>query len=75
MGHLILYILIAIAAVILLLWAGLKITGSILGILFWLVVKLPISIVLFVVGALMCCTIIFIPVGRTFIRGAGAVLA
>ena len=74
MGSLLLFILIAIVAVVAVLWAGFKITGSILGVLFWLVVKLPVACFLLILGLLMCVSIILFKPGTTCIRMAGEML-
>ena len=74
MGHLLLYILIAIGALILIIWAGFKITGSIFGILFWIVVKLPVAMLLFVFGLFLCISIILIKPGIGCMKMAGELL-
>ncbi len=74
MGHLLLYILIAIVAIVVVLWAGFKITGSIIGIIFWLFIKLPVAILLFVFGMFLCISIILIKPGIGCMRMAGEML-
>lgn len=45
------------------LWIGLKITGALLMALLWLVVLLPVSAVVILLGLACCCTILLIPLG------------
>ncbi len=49
--------------VMFLLWIGFKLTGAILTACLWLMIGLPISLVMLVLGGILCCTIILIPVG------------
>ena len=50
------------------------ITGAILMALFWML-KLPIALVLWVLGAVCCCTVILIPVGLILFKaGTGALI-
>ncbi len=49
--------------VIFLLWIGFKLTGAILTACLWLMIGLPISLVMLVLGGILCCTVILIPVG------------
>ena len=46
-----------------LLWIGFKLTGAIISACLWLIIGLPVSIVMLVLGGLLCCTIILIPLG------------
>lgn len=46
--------------------------GLLLRILYFACIALPVSIVLGVVGILLCCTIIGIPLGLMCLRGAGS---
>lgn len=48
---------------IFLLWVGFKLTGAILTACLWLMIGLPVSLVMLVLGGILCCTIILIPVG------------
>ena len=41
---------------------------------FWFLVKLPVAVVIFVVGVLLCCTIFLIPVGLACIKASFRVL-
>lgn len=47
-------------------WIGFKITGVILGAIFWLTVELPVSLLLWSLGLVCCCTILLIPLGLKF---------
>jgi hypothetical protein len=42
---------------------GLKITGALLTAVIWLCIKLPIAFILILIGLVLCCTIILIPIG------------
>lgn len=44
-------------------WLGLKITGAFLAAAIWLCIQLPLAIMAFVFGLLLCCTILLIPIG------------
>lgn len=46
--------------------------GLLLRILYFLCIALPLSIVLAVLGIILCCTIIGIPIGLACFRGAGS---
>lgn len=46
--------------------------GLLLRILYFLCIALPLSIVLGVLGIILCCTIIGIPLGLACFRGAGS---
>lgn len=47
----------------LLLVISFKITGALFAILLWVVIKLPLAILMWVVGIVCCCTILLIPLG------------
>lgn len=47
-----------------LLWVGFKITGALLSAVFWLLVRVPLALILWAVGILLCCTILLIPIGK-----------
>ena len=51
-----------------LLWIGFKLTGAILTACLWLLIGLPVSLVMLVLGGILCCTIILIPVGLLCMR-------
>ncbi|MBQ8592356.1 MAG: hypothetical protein IJ485_06400 [Lachnospiraceae bacterium] len=44
-------------------WIGFKLTGAILATCFWLFIEVPLAFVAFVIGLVLCCTLILIPVG------------
>lgn len=46
--------------------------GLLLRILYFLCIALPLSIALAVLGIILCCTIIGIPIGLACFRGAGS---
>lgn len=46
-----------------LLWIGFKLTGALITACLWLMIGLPVSIVMLVLGGLLCCTVILIPLG------------
>jgi len=48
---------------IFMLWIGFKLTGALITACLWLMIGLPVSIVMLVLGGLLCCTIILIPLG------------
>ena len=52
---------------------GFGITGAVLLALMWLI-KLPIAIVLWVLAAACCCTVILIPAGLALFRAGRCVL-
>lgn len=45
-----------------------KLTGALLKACLWLFIFVPVSIVLFVVGLVCCCTLLFIPVGIALLK-------
>lgn len=47
----------------LLLWIGFTITGGLLLTGFWLFIKVPLAIILFLVAICLCLTIILLPLG------------
>lgn len=57
-----LFILI-LAILTFLLWLGFKITGALLSACIWLFILLPLSLAVMLLGLVLCCTIILIPVG------------
>ena len=52
---------------------GVFLTGALMGALLWMI-KLPIVILLWVLGAVCCCTIILIPVGLILFKTGSVVL-
>ena len=51
-----------------LLWVGFKLTGALLSACIWLFVKVPIALVLGLLGVVFCCTLILIPVGVKLVK-------
>jgi len=49
--------------IIFLLWVSFKLTGALLTACLWLLIGLPVSVAMLVLGGLLCCTIILIPLG------------
>ncbi len=62
--------IVILAVLALLFGIGYIVTGVILKALIWLGVLLPISILLFGLGIICCCTIILIPVGLKLFEAA-----
>lgn len=56
-------ILIMFGILTFLLWIGFKITGAVLKACVWLIIKVPIALVIWVVALICCCTLILIPTG------------
>ncbi len=54
-------------------WLGFKLTGAMLSVALWLLIRLPLAIFLFGMGIVFCVTIIFIPLGLGCLRAAGRV--
>ncbi len=44
------------------------------GAFFWIVIKLPLTIIFFALGVVFCCTIILIPLGLLCFKIAGGML-
>ena len=57
-------LIIGLAILSFLFWLGWKFTGALLGIVIWLLIRLPIGLILLVLGIALCCTIIGIPLGK-----------
>lgn len=45
------------------LWIGVMLTGALLAAGVWLFIKIPFALLLWAVGAILCCTILLIPLG------------
>jgi len=56
-------IIIILALLTFLFWLGFIITGTLLSTAMWIMVKLPLAIIVFVIGVLCCLTLLLIPVG------------
>ena len=50
-----------------------SLTGALIGALFWML-KLPVVLVMWIVGAVLCSTIILIPVGLLLFRSGSIML-
>ena len=55
-------LLMTVLFAIFLLWIGFKLTGALITACLWLLIGLPVSLVMFVLGEILCCTIILISV-------------
>ena len=51
-----------------------SLTGALIGALLWMV-KLPVVLVMWAIGAVLCCTIILIPVGLLLFKSGSIMLA
>lgn len=49
-------------------WLGFKLTGAIITACLWLIIGLPLSLVMLVLGCALCCTIILIPLGLVCLK-------
>lgn len=41
-----------------------KLTGALVSLAFWIFVKLPVGVLLVVLGIVLCCTLLLIPIGK-----------
>ena len=48
---------------IFMLWIGFKVTGVFLTAIIWLCIKIPLALMMWMIGLICCCTLILIPVG------------
>lgn len=55
-------------------WIGFTITGAILGMIFWVCVKLPLAIFFGSLGLALCLTIFLFPLGKGCFDIAGDIL-
>ena len=46
-----------------LLWIGFRLTGALLAAFLWLIIKVPLTLILWCLGLVLCCTIFLIPIG------------
>ena len=51
-----------------------SLTGALIGALLWMI-KLPVVLAMWAIGAVLCCTIILIPVGLLLFKSGGIILA
>lgn len=56
-------LLIVLGMLTFLLWIGFKITGAVLKACIWLVIAVPITLLVWGVALVCCCTLILIPIG------------
>lgn len=63
--------IIGLAILSCLFWIAFKITGALLAAIVWLVFKVPAGVILMVIGILLCCTVIGIPLGRKIFKAGG----
>ncbi len=55
-------------------WLCYQCTAMMLKLLYVLCIGIPLAIVLFVIGLLLCCTILLIPVGKMVLALGGRVI-
>lgn len=67
-------IFVILALLTFLFWLGFKITGALFKALFWLVVLLPITLVIWALALVCCCTLILIPIGLKLFKLGGKIL-
>lgn len=51
-----------------------RLTGAVLAAVFWMFIKLPVMLAMWIAGIVCCCTIILIPVGLVLFRTGFAFL-
>ena len=51
-----------------LLWISFKVTGALFTLAIWLFIKVPLALILGVIGVLCCVTILLIPLGAGCIK-------
>ena len=51
-----------------------SLTGALIGALFWML-KLPVVLAMWIIGAVCCCTIILIPIGLLLFKSGSIMLA
>ncbi len=49
--------------VMFLLSIGFRLTGALIGAIFWLAIQIPLAIVAMALGLAFCCTILLLPIG------------
>ena len=65
---------ITLAIVFFLCWLGFRVTGTLLSMAVWLLLKLPIAVFVFSLGLILCATIFLIPLGLRCIKWSWAFL-
>ena len=66
--------IIGVCVICLLFFVGYKISGAVFKILIWLCILLPISLVIWGLAIMCCCTLILIPIGMKLFKVGVAVL-
>lgn len=66
--------IVGLAVLTFVLWIGFKLTGALLSAAVWLFIRIPLALAAFVLGLVLCCTIILIPAGICLVK-AGIRLA
>ena len=62
-GEIMIGFLFTMFLVVFLLSIGFRLTGALLGAIFWLAIQIPLAIVAMAIGLAFCCTILLIPIG------------
>lgn len=62
-------LIMGLAIVMFMLWLGFTLTGAVLAAIIWLFIRLPLALTAWVIGLVLCCTIILIPLGILFFKG------
>lgn len=65
---------IAVFVIGLIIWLSAKFGSALMKVAFWIGVRLPSSILLFVLGIALCCTLIGIPLGIAILKMSGNLL-
>lgn len=65
---------IAVFVIGLIIWLSAKFGSAFMKVAFWISVRLPSSILLFVLGIALCCTLIGIPLGIAVLKMSGNLL-
>lgn len=67
-------LVICLAVLTVLFWVGYHITGALLAAVVWLFIRLPFAIIAGCLGVVCCASILLIPLGLWFFRGAGKII-
>lgn len=67
-------LIVTLFIIMVLLRIGWMLTGMLLGTLIWVCFRLPIGLVLLLLGVLLCCTLILIPIGKVLIKWGVAMI-
>ena len=65
-------LIICLAVITGLFWLGFTITGAFLKAFVWLLLILPITLIIWNLGLVCCCTIILIPLGVWLFKAGGS---